>query len=127
MGTTVAFQWIEDQIWFSMDKAEARVRAIRRDPRVAIVMRGPGTSLTIKGRASFTDEDEQKRLVYRRTSEKVALLTKGAIDADGYAKHLEDKGSVVFEVVPEKWIAYDGSDGSVSTAPAAPAPPPARS
>ena len=108
MGTTVAFQWIEDRIWFSMDQAEARVRAIRRDPRVAIVMRGEGTSLTIKGRVSFTYEGEQKRRVYRLTAEKVARLTKGAIAADGYAKHLEDKGSVVLEVIPEKWIAYDG-------------------
>ena len=119
MGTTVAFQWIDDQIWFSMDQSEARVRSIRRDPRVAIVMRGPGTSLTIKGRVVFTDDLEQRRRVYRAAAEKVDLLTNGSIGAKAYAKHLEEKGSVVFEMLPEKWIAYDGSDGSVSTSPPA--------
>ncbi len=117
MGTTVAFQWIDEKFWFSMDKGEARIKAVRRDPRVALVLRGPGKSVTVKGRCEFTQDLEIRRLVYRMTAEKVARLSKGDFDADGYAKHLEGKGSVVFEVIPEKWIAYDGQDGSVSTSP----------
>jgi len=117
MGTTVAFQWIDGKFWFSMDKAEARIKAIRRDPRVAIVLRAPGKSVTVKGRCETTEDLEVKRLVYRTTAEKVARLSEGSFDADGYARHLEGKGSVVFEVIPEKWIAYDGRDGSVSTSP----------
>ena len=104
-----------------MDKSEARVRAIRRDPRASIVLRGPGTSLTVKGRCAFSQDSEMKRVIYRTTAEKVAHLTDGAFDAEGYARHLEGKGSLVFELISEKWIAYDGRDGSVSTSPESPA------
>lgn len=117
MGTTVAFQWINGKFWFSMDKSELRVKAIRRDPRVSLVLRAPAKSVTVKGRCEFADDQEVKRAVYRATAEKVAQLSSGALAADVYAQHLEDKGSVVFEVIPEKWIAYDGSDGSISTSP----------
>jgi hypothetical protein len=117
MGTTVAFQWIDEKIWFSMDRSEARVRAIRRDPRVSVVMRAPGKSMTLKGRCDFAEDLETRRVVYRATAEKVARLTDGTLAANDYAQHLEGKGSVVFEVIPEKWIAYDGGDGSVSTSP----------
>ncbi len=48
MGTTVAFQWIDEKLWFSMDRSEARVRAIRRDPRVSLVLRTGGQSVTVK-------------------------------------------------------------------------------
>ena len=121
MGTTVAFQWIDEKLWFSMDKSEARVRAIQRDPRVSLVLRAPGQSVTVKGRCEFADDLEVKRVVYRATAEKVARLSEGTPVPDDYAQYLEGKGSVVFEVIPEKWIAFDGRDGSVSTSP--PSPP----
>lgn len=117
MGTTVAFQWIDGRLWFSMDKSEARVKAVRRDPRVSVVLRTPDQSVTVKGRCAFADDLELKRLVYQATAENVARLTAGAFAADPYARYLEEKGSVVLEVIPEKWIAYDGRDGSVSTSP----------
>lgn len=117
MGATVSFLWTDGGFWFSMDKSEARIKAIRRDPRVAIVLRGPGKSVTIKGRCAITEDLERKRRVYREFGEKVARLSEGRFDADAYARHLEGKGSIVFEVIPEKWIAYDGNDGSVSVSP----------
>ena len=117
MGTTVAFLWIDEKFWFSMDKSELRVKAIRRDPRVSIVLRAPAKSVTVRGRCELADDLEVKRMVYRATAEKVVRLSNGALAADVYAQHLEEKGSVVLEVIPEKWIAYDGSDGSVSTSP----------
>ncbi|MCP4905149.1 MAG: hypothetical protein GY910_09215 [bacterium] len=117
MGTTVAFQWIDEKLWFSMDRSEARVRAIRRDPRVSLVLRTGGQSVTVKGRVAFSEDLEVKRLVYRTTGDKVARLTGGDSSGESYAQYLEGKGSVVLEVIPEKWIAYDGSDGSLSTSP----------
>jgi hypothetical protein len=119
MGATVAPQWLDGKLWFSMDKAEARVHAIRRDPRVAVVLSAPGQSVTIKGRCEFSDDLEVKRRVYRATAETVARLSEGGPEPDAYARYLEGKGSVVFEVIPEKWIAFDGRDGTVTTSPPA--------
>jgi hypothetical protein len=121
MGATVALQWLDGKLWFSMDKAEARVHAIRRDPRVAVVLSAPGQSVTIKGRCEFSDDLEVKRRVYRATAETVARLSEAGPAPAAYARYLEGKGSVVFEVIPEKWIAFDGRDGSVTTSPPAPA------
>jgi len=121
MGTTVSHQWIDGKLWFSMDKSEPRVKAMRRDSRVSVVLRSAGQSATVKGRCEFADDLETKRVVYRAAAEKVARHSEGKLTAEAYAEYLEGKGSVVLEVIPEKWIAYDGRDGSVSTSP--PSPP----
>ena len=100
MGATVAFQWIDEQFWFSMDKSEARVRAIRRDPRASIVLRGPGTSLTVKGRCAFSDDSEMVEISDQHgnsiTMDKNGIALKSAkdlvIEASG---NVEIKGSKV--------------------------------
>ena len=108
MGATVAFLWIDQRLWFSMDASEARVKALRRDPRAACVWTDSGPrSVTVKGRVSFAEALEDRRLVYRAVAEKQARMTRGARDADAYARYLEEKGSIVMELIPEKWIAYD--------------------
>jgi hypothetical protein len=92
-----------------MDKSRPRVKAIHRDPRVSVVLRATGKSVTAKGRCVFADELDDRRMVYRGIAEKQARLSGGMIAPDTYAQHLEAKGSVVFEVIPEKWISYDAA------------------
>ncbi len=119
MGATVSFQWIDERIWFSMDAAEGRIKAIRRDPRVAVVWRTPSQTVTVKGRCRIEEGLERKRLVYRKIAENTSRMTGGKVDADEYAHVLESKGSIVLEVIPLKWIAYEGKDGTRSISPSA--------
>jgi hypothetical protein len=77
-----------------------RIEAIRRDPRVSVVVTSTGTKLgapktiTVKGRVQRGDPAESK----------------------AFAEFLDSPLRVILEVTPEKWITYDGAKVALDSA-----------
>lgn len=60
VGVTQSFLYSDDVIWMCSEESRVRVRAVRRDPRTAVVVSAPGRSKTISyvGRSEIvTDRD----------------------------------------------------------------------
>ncbi len=90
-----------------------RVPAIRRDPRVALVISSPGTALgpsktvSYKGTARVLDDPETKAWFYPALAER--LMTKyGPERVREFAKMLDSPRRVVIEVTPTLRVGYDG-------------------
>jgi nitroimidazol reductase NimA-like FMN-containing flavoprotein (pyridoxamine 5'-phosphate oxidase superfamily) len=112
VGVTHAFVWHDGHVWITFAAHRHRAAAIRRDPRVSVVVSGrsndapecPNGSATMKGRAIFHDDRETKEWFYK------ALSTKNRPDKESQERFYEILDSplrVILEVVPEKWITFD--------------------
>ena len=86
--------------------------AIRRDPRCSVVVTSTGTSVgagktvTIKARCVVHEDRETKDWFYPAFS---AHLHKDEKRAKWFEEFLDSPLRIVLEVVPEKWITYDGT------------------
>ena len=66
---------------------------------------GPGKSITIKGRCVIHEDRETKDWFYPAFSTHLQPTPEAA---EEFCKFLDSPLRVVLEVVPEKWITYDG-------------------
>ena len=73
--------------------------ATSRDPEC------PRGAVTVKGRATFHDDDETKEWFYRALSQKVSPDSKEGEDA--FYDLLDSPLRTIISVVPEKWISFD--------------------
>ena len=98
-----------------MDTAAAhrhRVSALRRNPKSSVVITSKGTSLdagksiTIKGRAKIHDDKDLKAWFY---PELASALRSTPEEVKAFEDMLDSPLRIVIEVVPEKWITYDGA------------------
>jgi len=111
MGVIMSCLWRDGRMWLTTGAQRHRVAAIRRDPRCSIVVTstgtslGPGKTITIKGRCTVHDDEETKRWFYPAFASHLNPDPAGARD---FADHLDSPLRVVLEVVPEKFISYDG-------------------
>ncbi len=95
-------------------RARVRVAAIRRDPRVSVTVSGtagvsddcPSGAVTVKGRAIFHEDPETKDWFCRALSKKVSLNNQ--VGEDRFVAVLDSPLRVILEIVPEKWITFDG-------------------
>jgi hypothetical protein len=97
-----------------------RIPAIRRDPRVAIVISSPGTNLgsgktvTYKGTAVVHDDAETKAWFYPALAER--LMTKwGPERVDEFAHMLDSPRRVIVEITPTLRVGYDGAKMAKAT------------
>ncbi len=113
VGVVHAFVWRDERIWVTFAAHRHRAAAIRRDPRVAVVVSGfpndepskPQGSITIKGRAVFHDDNDTKAWFYPALARK-----KNPNDKEqelAFTKLLDSPLRVVLEIIPEKWITFD--------------------
>jgi len=120
VGVFMSFVWRDGSFWVTLTTQRARMRAIERDPRVSVAVTSKGTSLgplksaTAKGRVRIHDDDETKAWFY-------PALTKRLMPGIPPVQHafeslLNSERRVVLEVVPEKWITFDGSKMKADTA-----------
>ena len=64
MGVIHSFLWSKGRFWMTVGAHRHRVAAIRRDPRVSVVVTstgtdlGPGKTLTAKGRCVIHEDRE---------------------------------------------------------------------
>jgi len=112
MGVIMSCLWRDGRMWLTAGAHRHRISAVRRNPRVSIVLTSTGTHLggaktvTIKGRCTVREDEETKAWFYPAFS---AHLHPGSERrAKDFEKMLASPLRVVLEVVPEKFITYDG-------------------
>jgi general stress protein 26 len=111
MGVIMSYLWHDGRLWLTAGAHRHRITAVRRDPRVSVVITSTGTelgggkSITVKGRCTIHEDAETKRWFYPAFS---LHLHKDEKRAKWFEEFLDSPLRVVLEVVPEKWITYDG-------------------
>jgi len=112
LGVIMSYLWRDGRFWLTAGVHRHRVAAIRRDPRVSVVVTSTGTklgggkSITAKGRCSIHEDEETKRWFYPAFA---SHLHKDTKMATWFEEFLDSPLRIVLEVIPEKWITYDGA------------------
>jgi general stress protein 26 len=114
VGVVHAFVWRHERIWLTFAAHRHRAAAIRRDPRVSVTVSGtarvsddcPVGAVTVKGRAIFHEDQATKDWFYRALSKKVSPNSQAG--EDRFFSVLDSPLRVILEIVPEKWITFDG-------------------
>ena len=111
MGVIMSYLWSDGRFWLTAGAHRHRIEAVRRDPRVSIVVTSTGTklaagkSITAKSRCSVHEDAETKAWFYPAFARHLYPDEK---QARAFAENLDSPLRIVLEVVPEKWITYDG-------------------
>ena len=112
MGVIMSCYWKNGRMWLTAGANRHRISAIRRDPRCSVVVTntgttlGPGKTVTIKGRCVIHEDRETKNWFYPEFSDH--LSPHDEKNAREFESRLDSPLRVVLEVVPEKFISYDG-------------------
>ena len=110
VGVTHAFVWKDGKVWLTFAAHRHRAAAIRRDNRVTVAVSGvaardvPGAA-TMKGRATFHEDDATKAWFYPALAAKVRPDSEA--DKQAFEDLLDSPLRVILEIKPEKWITYD--------------------
>ena len=113
VGVMMSYVWRDGRFWLTATTQRKRISAIRRDPRVTVIVSGLGTpvgaatSVTAKGRCRLHDDAETKAWFYPALAE--AVLGGPGELTDKFVKMLDSERRVIIEVEPEKWITYDAN------------------
>ena len=111
MGVIMSCMWKDGRMWLTSGAQRHRISAIRRDPRCSVVVTstgtalGPGKTVTIKGRCVLHEDRETKDWFYPAFA---AHLSPDTAGAEVFRKRLDSPLRVILEVIPEKYITYDG-------------------
>lgn len=112
VGVVMSYLWRDGRFWLTAGAQRHRIAAIRRDPRVSVVVTstgtrlGPAKTVTAKGRARVCEDAETKRWFYPALA---ARIQRGdPVAAKKFAEFLDSPLRVILEVTPEQWISYDG-------------------
>lgn len=120
VGVIMSYVWREGKFWLTASGQRARISAIRRDPRVCIVVTSTGSPLsrnkavTWKGTCVVRDDDEVKSWFYPALAE--AIQGDNVRARDAFAKFLDSPRRVIIEVTPTQRIGYDGGKMGRATA-----------
>ena len=112
MGVTMSYIWRKGSIWCTATEQRARMKALARDPRCAVVISSAGIdddvsqSITFKGHAVLHKDQETKDWFYPAMAEIISPYP--APTKEAAIAHLDTPLRVVLELVPEKSILFDG-------------------
>lgn len=112
VGVIMSYLWARGRFWVTMGAHRHRVAAIRRDPRVSVCVTSTGTPLgggktvTAKGRAVIHEDRATKDWFYTAFANH---LNPDPAAAKAFVAMLDSPVRIVVEVIPEKWITYDGA------------------
>ncbi len=122
IGAVVNYVFRRGRFWLTATDHRPRIAAMRRDPRVSVVVssRGSGItvrrSLTCRGRVTVRDDPGVKAWML---PELAAAVRPGSPERQAeFARLLDSPGRLVLEVMPERWTGFDGAK-MWSAAPAA--------
>jgi nitroimidazol reductase NimA-like FMN-containing flavoprotein (pyridoxamine 5'-phosphate oxidase superfamily) len=112
VGVMHVFVWHEGRVWLSFMGHRHRAAAIRRDPRVSVIVSSQSAPLdapqgqaTMKGRVTFHDDEATKHWHYRMLAEKMSPGDPAAQAA--LVESIDSPLRVVLEIEPVKWITFD--------------------
>ncbi|MCP4434641.1 MAG: hypothetical protein GY812_03970 [Actinomycetia bacterium] len=113
VGVTMSYVWRDGRFWLTSSGQRKRISAVRRDPRVSIVVSGVGTevgparTVTVKGRCIIHDDKQTKSWAYPAIAD--AIMGGPGDLTDHFIAMLDSERRLVLEVVPEKWITFDAA------------------
>jgi general stress protein 26 len=120
VGVIMSYVWRRGRFWLTASSQRARVSAVRRDPRVCVVVTSTGSPLprnktvTYKGTCVVHDSREVKDWFYPELA--AALWGDNAAGREAFVTFLDSPRRVVFEVEPTQRIGYDGTKMGAATA-----------
>lgn len=120
VGVIMSYVWRKGRFWLTASSQRARIHAVRRDPRVSIVVTSTGSPLpknkaiTWKGLCTIHDDRETKDWFYPELSRALRGPDEQAVAQ--FAQFLDSPRRVVLEVEPVQRIGYDGSKMAKATA-----------
>ena len=112
VGVIMSYVWRRGAFWLTASEQRARVTAVRRDPRVCVVVTSTGSPLprnkavTWKGTCTVHDDLAIKDWFYGELA--TALNPGHPAQAARFRSFLDSPRRVVFEVTPTQRIGYDG-------------------
>jgi general stress protein 26 len=113
LGVIMSYLWRDGRFWLTAGAHRHRIAAIRRDPRVAIVVTstgtelGPSKSITAKGTCQLREDKETKSWFYPALA--AALHPDHPKAAADFEQRLDSPLRLILEVTPTQWITYDGT------------------
>lgn len=113
VGVTMSYLWRDGSFWLTATSQRKRISAVRRDPRVSVIVSGVGTAVgpartvTAKGRCTIHDDDVTKDWLYPAIS--AAIMGGEGEMTDMFTEMLDSERRLILEVVPEKWITFDAA------------------
>jgi hypothetical protein len=122
VGVLMTYIWKDGSFWVSATSQRKRITAIKRDPRVSIVVSshgtdiGPAKGITAKGKAVIHDDQATKDWFYPACAA-VNIPTSGKLQ-DAFAHMMDTERRLVIEVKPEKWITFDATKMMMESIPA---------
>ncbi len=113
MGVIMSCLWHDGRMWLTAGAHRHRISAVRRNPKVSVVVTstgtdlGPGKTVTIKGLCTVREDEETKSWFYPKFSRH--LHAGNEKEAAAFEEKLDSPLRVILEVKPEKFITYDGT------------------
>ena len=110
-GVIMSFLYTDGKFWLTAAERRARIRAVRRDPRVAVTVTSTGSGMrsgltaSYKGIATLHDEASVKEWFYPAFCSKLRPDDESARDA--FQAHLDSPDRVVIEVDPTYKLTFD--------------------
>ena len=120
VGVIMSFLWRDGKFWLTAGAHRHRIEAIRRDPRVSIVVTstgtrlGPSKTITVKGRVRVREDAETKAWFYPALAERL-MSRWGPERVDEFAHMLDSPRRVVVEITPTLRVGYDGAKMAKAT------------
>ena len=113
VGVIMSYVWRDDAFWLSVSSLRVRVKAVQRDPRVAVCVTSRGTpitasrTVTYKGLAEVHDDAATIGWFLPALAER---LRPGDPEAQRFFVELNDTPNRrVIKVTPTERIGYDGA------------------
>lgn len=120
IGVMHSFVWRDGRVWITCAVHRHRVSAIRRNPKVSVVVssactkNGPGQTITIKGKGIVHEDKATKDWFYPALATKSNRTDPAA--AAEFVKRLDSPLRVILEVIPDKWITFDSAKSGADLA-----------
>lgn len=112
VGVIMSYVFRDGKFWCTASSQRKRVAAVRRDPRVCVVVTSRGTrvegsrAVTYKGLCNLREDPETKAWFYPALAE--AINPTDPDRARRFAKFLDSPRRIIFEITPDQRIGYDG-------------------
>ena len=120
VGVIMSYVFRDGKFWLTASSQRARMHAVKRDPRVCIVVTSTGTEMganrtvTYKGECKLHDDRETKDWFYHELA--YALRGDEPERAELFKQFLDSPRRLVMEVTPTQRIGYDGRKMGKATA-----------
>lgn len=120
VGVIMSYLWKDGRFWLTASSQRARISAVRRDPRVCIVVTSTGSPLprnkaiTWKGTCIIHEDRETKDWFFPEFA--AHLRGDDPVRVQQFVQFLDSPRRIVLEIVPTQRIGYDGAKMGQATA-----------